>query len=159
MVEAETLVRLSGMEGVESLAIYSDKLIEILPPAFTSAASAKAAGVAEADRVLKGLIKIAQYRKIIKNKGVVVTLYLDGEEVAILGANAGIMRGHHIVEKSMVKLLKTRWGHANLDEAQVPAKILTHGEHFGEGSSLHNRMYWIWKNGIKTNVKSELQVL
>lgn len=93
-------------------------------------------------------MKIRDWRRFIQNKKVTIILGQAGEEVVLVGSKAGILRGHHIVESSMVDLLKTKWGFTALDEADVPVKVLTHADHAGAGSSsLHNKMWYVSEDG------------
>ena len=132
-------------QGAEFFQLGQNVLIARVPVAFATKAGAQAATVEEAKQVLYELMKIKHWRKVLQNKKVLV-VFEDGEELALVGGKAGILRGHHVVEKSMIDILmedRPGFGFINLDEAEVPVKVLTHSDHAGAGSSsLHNKMWF-----------------
>ena len=140
-------IRAIPATGAEFARLAQDELIKLVPAAFATEAGAKAATVAEAERVLNELMKIKHWRQVLNNKKVRVIL-TDGEDLAFVGGKAGTLRGHHTVEESMVTILKENkpgFGFVNLDEAQVPVKVLEHADHAGKGpNSLHNKMWFDW---------------
>ena len=153
-------IRAIPATGAKFARLAQDELIKLVPAAFATEAGAKAATVAEAQRVLNELMKIKHWQQVLNNKNVLVVIG-DAEEVAevaIIGGKAGILQGHHTIEKSMVKLLKRPipgFGFTTLDEALVPFKGLTRTDHIGK-SGLHLKMWYVWEDGVRTSTKTML---
>ena len=102
---------------------------------------------------MDNLFTYADWKYLIQQKGI----QLSADECAAVVPRAGLLRGHHVVEKDIInELMSGRPGFQfqNLDHTTSPVKILTQDEHFGPGDdSLHNKMFWQWnvnESGMST---------